>query len=757
MKKKRYLPFGYQMEKGEIIPHPDEGPLVQAIFSKYLERTALSTLAKYASLSGIPYREGAGQWNKAMVCRILDNSKYAGDEGFPPLISKEQLEEAAFLRAAKAKQYGGSLPVEMKKIRQQICCGNCGQILKRVNMRTGYILWECPKCGISTDYIPDELLLQSVTALLNRAIKNREKLKPEERHCECLSIEVLRLNNEIDRQMTNPRANADQLLQLIMDCAKAKYEVSESPVLQARTRNHKLRVAAYCRVSTEQEEQQTSIENQITYYDDLIRSNPEWEYAGVFSDDGISGTRDENRPGFMEMIKQCKKGKIDMILAKSLSRFSRNTLQCISYIRMLKDRGIIIRFEKEGLDTSRVTSEIFFTWTSAFAQGESESLSNNVKWGKRKGYSQGNFAFPYKNMLGYKKGEDGEPEIVPEEAEHIKMIFNLFLLGRSLRQIKEALERRNILTPRGNPEWGLSSIEHILRNEKYMGDVLLQKSYTVDFLTKKKKKNNGELTQYYITDNHPAIISREDFLNVQLELTRRNSKKKVSQKKTKSALGKYCSKYALSERLVCGECGSMYRRTTWVKKGKKKVVWRCISRLEFGTKYCQHSPTISEEALHQAILQCIQKVVEDKEDILKNLRDVQENIILFSGNQITPQSLEKQIDKLQQEMSALVKIIAQGGDSEFYAAKLRQLSEQKMGLTSQLQEIQKKKMADQAQEYQYQQALLYINNEENLNLTEFNDDFIRRIIEQITVLSATQIRIRFVGGYEQDANLPLKK
>ena len=337
------------------------------------------------------------------------------------------------------------------------------------------------------------------------------------------------------------------------------------------------------------------------------------------------------------------------------------------------------------------------------------------------------------------------------------MIFNLFLLGRSLRQIKEALERRNILTPRGNTEWRLSSIEHILRNEKYMGDVLLQKSYTVDFLTKKKKKNNGELTQYYITDNHPAIIPREDFLNVQLELTRRNSKKKVSQKKTKSALGKYCSKYALSERLVCGECGSMYRRTTWVKKGKKKVVWRCISRLEFGTKYCQHSPTISEEALHQAILQCVQKVVEAKEDIMKNLRDVQENIILFSENQVTPQSLEKQIYKLQQEMSVLVKIIAQGGDSDFYAAKLRQLSEQKMDLTNQLQEIQKKKMADQAQDYQYQQALLYINNEENLNLTEFNDDFIRRIIEQVTVLSATQIRIRFVGGYEQDANLPLKK
>lgn len=290
-----------------------------------------------------------------------------------------------------------------------------------------------------------------------------------------------------------------------------------------------------------------------------------------------------------------------------------------------------------------------------------------------------------------------------------------------------------------------------------MGDVLLQKTYTVDFLTKKKKKNNGELTQYYITDNHPAIIPREDFLNAQLELARRNSKKKVSQKKTKSVLGKYCSKYALSERLVCGECGSMYRRTTWSKKGKKKVVWRCINRLEFGTKYCQHSPTLPEQALHQAILQCVQTVAGDKDDIMQNLRDVQENIILFSGSQVTPQSLEKQVNKLEQEMSALVKIVAQGGDGDFYAAKLRQLSEQKMDLTCQLQELQKKKIENQALEYQYQQALIYINNEENLNLTEFNDDFIRRIIEQVTVLSASKIRIRFVGGYELDTTLPLQK
>ena len=235
MKKKRYLPFGYQMKNGEITPHPTEGPLVQTIFSKYLEREALSALAKFATLSGVPYREGAVVWNKIMVCRILDNRKYIGAEGFPPLISAEQFQETASLRAAKAKQYGGSLSAEMKKIRPQICCGACGQTLKRINMRTGYILWECPECGATTDYLPDKLLLQNVTALLNRAIENRKQLTPDEKHCECLSIEVIRLNNEIERQMGNPWADADHLLRLIMDCAEAKYKVCDSGASEQAT------------------------------------------------------------------------------------------------------------------------------------------------------------------------------------------------------------------------------------------------------------------------------------------------------------------------------------------------------------------------------------------------------------------------------------------------------------------------------------------------------------------------------------------
>lgn len=531
-------------------------------------------------------------------------------------------------------------------------------------------------------------------------------------------------------------------------------EIKPTPVLQARTKNHRLRVAAYCRVSTDHEEQETSIENQITYYENLIRSKPEWEYAGVFYDDGISGTQDDNRPGFMELIRLCKKGKVDLILVKSLSRFSRNTLQCISYIRMLKEKGITVRFEKEGLDTSMATSEIYFTWTSAFAQGESESLSNNVKWGIRKGFAQGKFPFPYKSMLGYRKSSDGTPEIVPEEAEHVRLIFRLFLLGRSLRQIKEALERRDILTPKGNREWSLTTIENILRNEKYMGNVLLQKTFTPDFLTKKKKKNNGELTQYYITDNHPAIIGREDFLQTQAELTRRAGKKKVSKKKTKSALGKYCSKYALSERLVCGECGSMYRRVMWTRKDGKKPMWRCINRLEFGTQYCKHSPSLPEGPLHQAILACIQKVAGNREDILQSLREVRDNLLAFPDTNASTFSLQQKIDQLQQEMAALVKIMAQGGDSQFYAAKLRELSEQKVKLARQLQESQQQQQEGKIRAYQEQQALIVLSNEDSLDLTEFHEDFIRRVIEQVTVLSKDRILVRFVGGFEVEGKIP---
>ena len=257
-------------------------------------------------------------------------------------------------------------------------------------------------------------------------------------------------------------------------------------------KNHairKLRVAAYCRVSTEEEEQQSSFETQKLYYTEKITSTPEWEIAGIYADDGISGVHTKKRDGFNQMIQDCKKRKIDLILTKSISRFARNTLDSIQYVRMLKALGIAVIFEKENINTSTMNSEMILTVLSAFAQAESESISQNVARGKRMGFRQGKFPFPYRQILGYRKGSDGKPEIIPEEAEVIRMIFNSYLQGASLQTIKKRLEADGVLTARGNKKWSSESVQRILQNEKYCGDVLLQKTFIEDVLTGVSKKN----------------------------------------------------------------------------------------------------------------------------------------------------------------------------------------------------------------------------------------------------------------------------
>lgn len=337
----------------------------------------------------------------------------------------------------------------------------------------------------------------------------------------------------------------------------------------------KMRVAAYCRVSTEEEEQQGSFETQKLYYTEKINSTSEWELAGIYADDGISGIHTKKRDGFNQMIQDCKKKKIDLILTKSISRFARNTLDSIQYVRMLKAIGIAVIFEKENINTSTMNSEMILTVLSAFAQAESESISQNVARGKRMGFRQGKFPFPYGQILGYRKGLDGKPEVIPEEAEVIRMIFNSYLQGASLLTIKKKLEAGGVLTARGNKKWSSESVQRILQNEKYCGDVLLQKTFIEDVLTGVSKKNTGQLPQYYIENNHEGIVTKQMFREVQAEIARRNSKSAANQRKRHQ--GRYNSKYALSERLVCGDCGSPYKRVTWNIHGRKQIVWRCVN------------------------------------------------------------------------------------------------------------------------------------------------------------------------------------
>lgn len=500
----------------------------------------------------------------------------------------------------------------------------------------------------------------------------------------------------------------------------------------------KLRVAAYCRVSTEEEEQQGSFEIQKLYYTEKIESTPEWEVAGIYADDGISGVHTKKRDGFNQMIQDCKKRKIDLILTKSISRFARNTLDSIQYVRMLKQMGIAVVFEKENINTATMNSEMILTVLSAFAQAESESISQNVARGKRMGYKHGKFAFPYGRIIGYRKGADGKPEIIPEQAEIIRLIFNSYLQGDSLQSIKAKLETAGALTARGNTAWSAQSIQRILQNEKYCGDVLLQKTFTEDVLTGVHKKNTGQLPQYYIENYHDGIVSKQMFREVQTEIARRNSKSAANQRKRRR--GRYNSKYALSERLVCRDCGSPYKRVTWNIHGRKQIVWRCVNRIEYGTKFCGNSPSIPEEELHRAILKAVQ-------DLAANFTDevaAQINGILHSiqtGESIKP-NLQEQLEQTQQEFDRLLEMSLDfDGDTPFLDDRLKKLNSKIKRLKKAIEET-----AAQQEKASQPEMLL---SAKVLQIQEYDDVLTARIIEKITVRSRNEIEIRFIGGYEK--------
>ena len=308
------------------------------------------------------------------------------------------------------------------------------------------------------------------------------------------------------------------------------------------------RVAGYARVSTDSEEQQTSYEAQVDYYTNYIQSKPEWEFVRVYTDEGISALNTKHRDGFNEMIQDALDGKIDLIVTKSVSRFARNTVDSLTTVRKLKEKGIEVYFEKEGIATLDSKGELLITIMSSLAQEESRSISENVTWGQRKRFADGKVSMPYGQFLGYRKGADGLPEIVPEEAETVRTIYRLFIQGKTTNAIAANLTKQGIPTPGGKKKWQSTTVESILTNEKYKGDAVLQKKFTVDFLTKKQKINEGEVPQFYVENSHPAIIRPDEWNRVQDEMTRRK------------ATGRHHNSLSpFSAKIICGDCGALLR------------------------------------------------------------------------------------------------------------------------------------------------------------------------------------------------------
>ena len=473
--------------------------------------------------------------------------------------------------------------------------------------------------------------------------------------------------------------------------------------------------------------------------------------AGIYADEGITGTIAKKRPDFMRMIEDCRKGKIDMVITKSVSRFSRNNLDCLLYVRELKERGIPILFEKEGINTLQVSSELLITLFSGLSQAESESISMNVKIGKRQSLKNGNVPFCYKSFLGYRKGADGKPEIVPEEADTIKRIYAEYLAGASLLEIAKSLMADGILTAKGKTKWTAKGILSILTNEKYKGDALLQKTYIADCISKRSKVNNGELPMYYVENNHPAIIERAVFDRVQEEVSRRNSKRKVKEVGTKTELGKYSGKYALTDLLFCGNCGTPYRRTTWSKNGKKKVVWRCISRLDYGTKYCKDSPSIEESLLQNAIAAAITKKAQSEG---ADIQRICEHIEIYEARRDNSaiQAKQEQLRELKRRIEELTDMDSEAAQNGDFDEMFASLYAEMYAIMDELDGAEKTEAMLGMAADRMKEAATVMQGLKN-HPVEYNDQIVRQLIDSIKVMSAEQIRIRFKDGAELTAEL----
>lgn len=512
----------------------------------------------------------------------------------------------------------------------------------------------------------------------------------------------------------------------------------------------RMNVAAYCRVSTTQESQETSYEAQVAYFTQLITENPSWQLAGIYADDGISGTDMKKRDNFNALMERClrKDGDIDMVLIKSVSRFARNTVDSLSCIRKLKEKNIAIYFDEEHINTLESSGELLITILSSQAQEESRNISENVKWGLKRKYEKGEVLV--RRMFGYQKGIDGQLHIIPEEAEVVRLIYGKYLEGESLNSIARILKEKGIKTIRGNTQWNVNSIRTILINEKYIGDAMAQKTFTIDYLTKARKENQGELQKYYVENAHEAIIPREVFYKVQEELHQRANLYKKSSKQETESKGKHSGKYALSKITVCKECGCEYRRQIWSKYGEKKAVWRCENRLRNGTRYCKDSPTIEENVLHKAVLHAINQVLENKGDFVQTFRKNVITALVHDSEDSEDSEYVKEKKKLQKAMAELIQQQAQqNGDETAFEERCQ-------AITAQIEALEMKqiKAASRGENGRKMEDIEDFMDKTNCVLTEYDDKLVRQLIQNINVINARKIEVVFKSGITVEEMLP---
>lgn len=496
------------------------------------------------------------------------------------------------------------------------------------------------------------------------------------------------------------------------------------------------KVAGYARVSTDSEEQQTSYEAQVDYYTDYIQSREDWVFAGVYTDEGISATNTKHRDGFKQMVKDALAGKIDLIVTKSVSRFARNTVDSLTTVRKLKEHGTEIYFEKENIFTFDSKGELLITIMSSLAQEESRSISENVTWGQRKRFADGKVSMPYKQFLGYEKGEDGTPVINEEEAAIVRLIYKLFLEGKTPAGICRYLEQQSILTPSGKQKWSQTTVDSILSNEKYKGDALLQKKFTTDFLTKKMKVNEGEVPQYYVEKSHAAIVEPLEWDMVQTEIARRRS------------LGRaYSGNSVFSSKLVCGDCGGFFGQKVWHSNDPyRKLIWRCNSKFK-GESKCA-TPHLDTETIQQKFLISYNRLMTDRDSVISDCASMRQVLSDTSALDAELDGLNEEITVVAELVKACVRENASTAQSqEEYAKKYNGLLARYEKATARLSDVTTEKERNQNQD---RELRLFVEalKKQPLVLEEWDERLWISIVDQATVFRDGRIAFKFKSGRE---------
>ena len=518
----------------------------------------------------------------------------------------------------------------------------------------------------------------------------------------------------------------------VIPASKQRY--SEQPIGAVTKR----RACGYARVSTDHEEQANSYESQMAYYKRYIQEREDLEYVGMYSDEGISATNTKHRAGFNQMVADALDGKIDLIITKSVSRFARNTVDSLTTVRKLKEKGVEIFFEKENIWTLDSKGELLITIMSSLAQEESRSISENTTWGQRKRMADGHGCISFSNFLGYDRGPDGEFVINEEQAKIVRRIYGEFNTGKSLSRIAADLTREGIKTPAGKNKWHISTIKSILGNEKYKGDCLMQKYYTEDFLTKKLVKNQGELQQYYVKNHHPAIVSEDTFEEAQVRLGEVRT-------------GRNKGMREFSSIVVCGDCGELYGSKVWHSNDKyRKVVYRCNAK--YKDKKCT-TPAIDETRLEEIFIEAANQLLSDKDDRLKDLEVL---IDIKTESLKTPEEIRQAAVELDQAEREYREVIERQKSNpvpiQEFETISKTVSERYDNASKGYEEMLKANDKARMDLYDLQNFANYLQKATGF-IEKFDCNLMRRLVKQMEVFSDRTIEVEFNCGEKVTINV----